>query len=237
MGTATLERPVDKRPKDGGAPARRAVIRWAIRLLRREWRQQTLILALITVAVAATFLASAVATTTPANAAGTLGTAQDAATFSGKSTQIGAGIAALQRHFGQTDVVENQQVSVPGSVATFDLRSQDPHGPFGQPLLSLVSGGYPTTASQVAVTSGVAADFSLRVGGTWTVNGVSRTVTGIVSNPQDLLDGFALVIPGQVTSPSQVTVLFDAQGDEPGRDQQAAAQRGLGVRRPVRSQH
>jgi putative ABC transport system permease protein len=34
--------------------ARRAVIRWAVRLLRREWRQQLLILALITVAVAAT---------------------------------------------------------------------------------------------------------------------------------------------------------------------------------------
>ncbi len=33
----------------GGVPARRAVIRWALRLLRREWRQQLLILALITV--------------------------------------------------------------------------------------------------------------------------------------------------------------------------------------------
>jgi putative ABC transport system permease protein len=212
MGTATLERPVGKRPKDGGVPARRAVIRWAIRLLRREWRQQTLIFALITVAVAATFLASAVATTTPANKSGTLGTAQDAATFSGKSTQIAAGIAALQRHFGQTDIIENQQVSVPGSVATFDLRSQDPHGPFGQPLLSLVSGSYPTTASQVAVTSRVAADLGLTVGGTWTTGGITRTVTGIAANPQDLLDDFALVIPGQVTSPGQVTALFDARG-------------------------
>ncbi|HEX3959743.1 MAG TPA: FtsX-like permease family protein, partial [Trebonia sp.] len=212
MGTATLERPVEKRPKDGGVPARRAVIRWAIRLLRREWRQQLLIFALITVAVAATFLASAVATTTPASAAGTLGTAQDAATFSGTSSKIAAGIAALRKRFGQTDVIENQQVPVPGSVATFDLRSQDPHGPFGQPLLGLVSGSYPTTASQVAVSSGVAADFSLRVGGRWTTGGITRTVTGIVENPQSLLDEFALVIPGQVTSPDQVTVLFDARG-------------------------
>ena len=33
---------------------------------------------------------------------------------------------------------------------------------------------------------------------------------GIVENPQNLLDTFALVAPGQVTRPTQVTVLFDA---------------------------
>ncbi|MGA2530040.1 MAG: hypothetical protein ABSG36_12865, partial [Acidimicrobiales bacterium] len=39
---------------DGGAPARRAVSRWAWRLFKREWRQQLLVLSLISVAVAAT---------------------------------------------------------------------------------------------------------------------------------------------------------------------------------------
>src|ERR1700712_4949340 len=42
------------RPSRGGAPARRAIRRWTWRLLRREWRQQVLVLALLTVAVAAT---------------------------------------------------------------------------------------------------------------------------------------------------------------------------------------
>jgi putative ABC transport system permease protein len=209
VSATTLDRPRTP-PADGGVPARRVVIRWAVRLLRREWRQQALILALITVAVAATFIASAVATTTPANAAGTLGTAPDAATFSGTSSQITAGIATIQRRFGQTDVIENEQVAIPGEAAAFDLRAQDAHGPFGQPLLSLVSGSYPTTASQVAVTSGVATDFRLRIGSNWTADGVTRTVTGIVQNPQSLLDEFALVIPGQVTRPDQVTVLFNA---------------------------
>ena len=37
----------------GGVAARRAVVRWAWRLFRREWRQQVLVLALLTVAVAA----------------------------------------------------------------------------------------------------------------------------------------------------------------------------------------
>ena len=66
-------------------PARRAVIRWAWRLLRREWRQQLLILALITVAVAATFVGSAVATNTPPPAGAGFGTATDMATFGPKT--------------------------------------------------------------------------------------------------------------------------------------------------------
>ena len=35
-------------------------------------------------------------------------------------------------------------------------------------------------------------------------------MVGIVENPQSLLDEFALVVPGQVTAPTEVTVLFDA---------------------------
>ena len=62
------------------------------------------------------------------------------------------------------------------------------------------------------MTSGLASDFHLSVGSTWTFGGVSRTVTGIVKNPQSLLDEFALVAPGQVTGPSQVVVLFNGHG-------------------------
>ena len=49
MSAAVLDRPAAA--TDGGAPARRAVMRWAWRLFRREWRQQLLVLALIIVAV------------------------------------------------------------------------------------------------------------------------------------------------------------------------------------------
>ena len=38
-----------------------------------------------------------------------------------------------------------------------------------------------------------------------------------MQNPQSLLDEFALVPPGQVTHPTQVDVLFDAPGVDPGR--------------------
>jgi putative ABC transport system permease protein len=209
--TAVTERPVQK-VRGGGVAARRAVIRWGLRLLRREWRQQLLILALITVSVAATVVASTVATNTPAPAAAVLGTAQDAASISGRPVTINAGIAKIQSLYGNTDVIENESVPVPGTLNTFDLRAQDPHSPFGGPLLSLVSGQYPTSTSEIAVTSGVAADFSLKTGSSWTVAGKTWKVTGIVQNPQSLEDEFALVIPGQVPSPDNATVLFNAPG-------------------------
>jgi putative ABC transport system permease protein len=209
--TAVTERPAHT-TRNGGVPARRAVVRWAIRLLRREWRQQLLILALITVAVGATVVAATVATNTPAPVAGVLGTAQDAASLSGSPAAVNAQIKNLENRWGRVDVIENESVQVPGTLNTFELRAQDRRGPYGGPLLSLVSGQYPATASQIAVTSGVAADFHLTTGSNWTVAGKTWKVTGIVQNPQSLLDEFALVIPGQVTNPDTVTVLFDAPG-------------------------
>jgi putative ABC transport system permease protein len=181
-------------------------------MFRREWRQQLLVLALITVALAATVVGAAVATDTPSPAGAGFGTAQDAATYPG-GPHLASQIAALQQRFGRVDVIENQAIAIPGSVSTYDLRAQNPAGPFGQPMLSLVSGHYPHTADQVAVTSGVASAFGLRVGSVWHQAGTNpKTVTGIVQNPQSLLDEFALVVPGQVSAPTQVTVLFDAPG-------------------------
>ena len=205
----------EARSAHGLTPSRRAVVRWAWRLFRREWRQQLLVLALIIVAVTATVVGSAVATNTPLPANSGFGTAQDMATFAGSDPRLAAEIAALEHRFGKVDVIENETLKVPGSVDTYQLRAQNPNGPYGQPMLSLVSGHYPAAADQVAVTAGVASDFNLKVGDTWKVGGASRRVVGIVENPQSLLDEFALVLPGQVKSPNDVTVLFDAPGVNP----------------------
>jgi putative ABC transport system permease protein len=207
--TALRERPVQAGTSNGGVPARRAVIRWSWRMFRREWRQQLLVLALIVVALAATVVGAAVATNTPPPSGAGFGTAQDMATFPG-GPQLASQIAALEQRFGRVDVIENQTVAIPGSINTYDLRGQDPNGPFGQPILSLVAGHYPTGPGQVAVTDGVAATFNLKIGDVWHQDGKTRQVVGIVQNPQSLLDEFALVAPGQVSTPSQVTVLFTA---------------------------
>lgn len=216
--------PASARPPDGGLAARRAVIRWAWRLFRREWRQQFLIFALITLAVGAVVLGAPIATNTPPKATFGFGTAQDMATFvssvsaggakqsSTPSSQMSQEVAAIQHHFGTVDVIENETITVPGSINTYNLRSQNPAGAFGRPMLSLLSGHFPQNAGQVAVTPGVANQFNLAIGDTWRVGGQPRQVVGMVENPQSLLDEFALVAPGQVTAPTTVTVLFDAHG-------------------------
>ena len=225
MSVGVLERPATSSsapaPSSGGVAARRAMVRWGWRLFRREWRQQLLILLLIIVAVAAVVVGSAVAVNTPPPANAGFGTANALATFnisptsgeavhpSGHNTLAYAQsqIAYLQQHFGNVQVIENQSLTVPGSTQAYDLRSQDPHSLYGGPMLQLLSGHYPSGPHEIAVTPGLASALNLHVGDTWSQGG--KTVTGIVQNPQSLLDEFALVPPGQVSNPTQVQVLFD----------------------------
>jgi putative ABC transport system permease protein len=214
MTVDLLERPAkaggSDRASEGGVPARRAMVRWAWRLFRREWRQQLLILALVIVAVAATVVGATVATNAPAPAGAGFGTAGYLATFQGSVPHQRADLATLVQRVGPVDVIENETLTVPGSINTYDLRAQNPHGAFGQPMLSLVSGHYPTGPDQVALTAALASELHLRVGDVWHQGVTSRTVVGMVQNPQSLLDEFALVAPGQVSAPTQITALFDA---------------------------
>jgi putative ABC transport system permease protein len=224
MSVGVLERPATgsaPEPTTGGVPARRAMIRWAWRLFKREWRQQLLILLLVVVAVAAVVVGAAVATNTPPPANAGYGTADDLATFASSGKQapnlhsVAAQIAALEHRFGTVQVIDNETFNVPGSTQTYQLRAMDPNGPYAKPMIQLLSGHYPTGPNQIAVTPGLASELNLRVGDTWSQGG--KTVVGVVQNPQSLLDEFALVPPGQVVHPTSVDVLFDAPGVDPGR--------------------
>jgi putative ABC transport system permease protein len=50
----------------------------------------------------------------------------------------------------------------------------------------------------------------LHVGDTWPAGGRTRRVVGVVENPLNLSDQFALVWPGQIKSPDRVSVLVNA---------------------------
>ncbi|MDP9074890.1 MAG: FtsX-like permease family protein, partial [Actinomycetota bacterium] len=212
MTTAVKERPVQPRSGTaGGAPARRAVVRWAWRMFRREWRRQILILVLLSVAVAATAVGLAVVSNTvQLGADPTFGTANTILILSGSDDQLIADLAATQRRFGTIDVVSHQQIPVPGSVSAIDLRAEDPVGPYVHVTLRLDSGRFPTGADQVAVTGNVAQTFDLRVGSVWSQGGRTLDVVGLVENPLDLLDQFALVAPGQVNPPANVSIFVNA---------------------------
>jgi putative ABC transport system permease protein len=182
-------------------------------MFRRDWRRQALILGLLTVAVAATTVGLAVVTNVAElHADPTFGTADTIVSLSGSDQHLAADITALRQHFGTSDVVWHRRVPVPGSVSTIDIRAEDPHGPYVAPTVRLAAGRSPTRDGEVAVTKSVASTFGLHLGGTWTVDGNTYTVVGTVENPLDLSDQFALVAPGALAAPTNVSVLGKASG-------------------------
>jgi putative ABC transport system permease protein len=201
-------------PNGGGFAARRAVIRWALRLFRREWRQQILVLALLTVAVAAAIGSITIVHNTAPAEDSRFGSANTLLKFDGADPRkLEAGLAAARRWFGTIDVVAHRSVAVPGSVESLDYRAQDPGGAYGGELLALRRGSYPTGPGQVAVTDGVAELLRLELGSTVALDGRRRTVVGIVENPRKLSDEFALVSPSSAGAADYATVLVDASDE------------------------
>jgi putative ABC transport system permease protein len=211
VSTALRDLPDLTADAGSGIVARRAVFRWGWRLFRREWRQQLLVLGLLTVAVAATTWGAGVVTNAPLRNPNwpTYGTAGAKATLPGSEPHLAADIASIQRSYGPADVIENEQIPT-GTNQSVQLRAEQPLGHFNGPLLGLVSGAYPAGPGQVALTGQVASLYGARVGGPWRAAGTTWRVTGIVQNPSNLSDEFALVAPGQVTHPSQVIMLLGA---------------------------
>jgi putative ABC transport system permease protein len=218
---------VGGRPRNGGVAARRAVIRWAWRMFRREWRQQILVLTLLAVAVAAAVGSiTVVYNTSPADNA-EFGSANYLLRFDGAHPrQLEADLASARKWFGITEVIGHRSVPVPGSVETVDYRAQSPDGTYGSAILALLRGSYPIGPRQVAVTDGVAELLRLEIGSTLALDGHRRTVVGIVENPRDLGDEFALVSPASAGAPDLVTVLIDANAASIDSFRQSVGERG-----------
>src|SRR5262245_33687523 len=122
-------------PANGGVAARRAVVRWAGRMFRRESRQQLLVLTLLTLALpTATGSLTIAHHSLPADT-GDCGSANSILPFAASDPQrLQAGLDAAKRSFGTIDVIGHRSVHVPGSVETVDYRSQVPGGAFSADL-------------------------------------------------------------------------------------------------------
>jgi putative ABC transport system permease protein len=197
--------------RNGGVAARRAIVRWAWRMFRREWRQQILVIALLTVAVAAAISSVTIAYNAGAADDAQFGSASYLLRFDGTNPRtLDAGLDSARKWFGTTEVIGYRSIAVPGSVDTVEFRAQDPRGVFGSALLALRRGSYPVGPRQVALTDGVADLLALEIGETLALDGHRRTIVGIVENPRRLTDEFALVSPTAADAPDTVTVLVDA---------------------------
>jgi len=209
--TAVAHRAALSGARTGGVAARRALIRWTGRMFRREWRQQLLVVMLLTVAVTAAIgSVTVVYNTSPADNA-ELGSASHLLRFDGADpSKLEAGLAAARRRFGRIDVIGHRSIAVPGGVEKMDFRAQDPGGAYGGELLALRRGSYPAGRGQVAVTDGVAKLMRLELGSTLALDGARRKVVGVVENPRKLSDEFALVSPSSAATPEHVAVLVNA---------------------------
>jgi putative ABC transport system permease protein len=209
---------------NGGRPARIAVLRWAWRLFRHEWRGQALVLALLGIAVAVTFFGLGTAGTALSPGSAQFGEADYLMNLPGSDPALTNEIAAARHNYPSVEVVNHQKIPVPGSAAPVDLRDQSPTGALSRPMLQLNAGRYPAEAGEIAVSARTARFFHLTLGATWKQGDRTWSVVGLVENPNNLLDTFALVAAGQVGPPDHVTMLVKATPA-----QFAAASRPAGV--------
>ncbi|MGN6693796.1 MAG: FtsX-like permease family protein [Aquihabitans sp.] len=192
-----------------GGPPRRAMVRWSWRMFRREWRQQLLVLSLVTIAVAASVTGSAMAMNTASNTQAAFGTAT---AMSRLEVEDRAGaedaVATARARFGTVEVIGHRPLAVPGVPSPLDLRSEDPDGTFGAPLLRLRDGRYPSAAHEIALTPDAAELLDASVGDAVDLDRQTWSVVGLVENPRALSDTFALATHDQWTSAPSLQLLF-----------------------------
>jgi putative ABC transport system permease protein len=197
----------------GGRPARRALVRWALRLFRREWRQQALVLGLLVVAVGIAVAGTSTAYNMAPRRDAVFGDADHRLVFDVSRAgpdAIDTYVAAARDWFGSIDVIGERRVPAPGSAETVQLRAQDPDGELGASMLRLRDGRYPRGRGEVAVTDDVARSFQVGVGDPLALDGPAWTVVGVVENPQDLDDEFALLPPPSRQELDALVVLVTA---------------------------
>jgi putative ABC transport system permease protein len=185
--------------------ATRAVAHWAWRMFRRDWRGQSLVLVLLTVAVAVSSYGAAFGHALAPSDRATFGSANARIRFTTSDAGVAAGVVSAARsRLGTVEEITDTLVPIPGSVQRLDLRYQNPRGVYGAATLRLRSGRYPANGDEIALTSAVSQFLAAPVGGSVTVGGATRRVVGLVENPTQLDDAFGLL----TTAPPGAQVIY-----------------------------
>ena len=209
--------------RNGGVAARRAIMRWSMRLFRREWRQQVVVLLLLIFSTAAALFAAVAVYHLPSSSDARFGTARHRITLdSTDATALAAQVADLATQYGPVEVIDHAAIPVPGSVDVIDLRAQDLNGIFSAPMVRLRTGRYPAAPTEVAVTDGAAELLHLSIGDTAPLDGTTRSVVGVVENPADLDDEFVLAPPKSIASTTSATLLVDGHDQDLGNRSNSA---------------
>src|SRR5262245_66615657 len=91
-------------PANGGVAARRALVRWAGRMFRREWRQQLLVVALLAVSVGVAVAGISAAYNAPKPSTAKFGLATELLRLDGSNARaLRAAIADARRQLGAVE--------------------------------------------------------------------------------------------------------------------------------------
>jgi putative ABC transport system permease protein len=190
--------------------SRRAMALWSWRLIRREWRQQALVLALVSIAIAAaSFFAVIFSNTNAGPTAASHGTATH-------EIQVTAGVATLadqQRQiasrFSPIAVAAwRQGMRQKGSPYDFDLSDSVSPTVFGGRPVTLLVGAFPTTTAEIALSDSLLRKLGTAIGETIELTAGSFRVVGRFEDPTDLRAMHAIVVPGNVPEPTSLHVLI-----------------------------
>ncbi len=216
----------------------RAVAHWAWRMFRQDWRGQALVLVLLTVAVAVSSYGAAFGHAVAPSDQGSFGSANARVRFTADPGQAATVLSAARRRLGTVEEITDTIVPLPGSVQQLDLRTQDPHGVFGSSTLRMRTGRYPTGGGEIALTPAISQFLGAHVGATVTLEAVKLRVVGLVENPADLGDTFALVSTVPAGGQTRYTLLARASSPQLAAFRAAAhVQGGVTLDRPTYYSH
>lgn len=182
--------------------SRSALLRWALRVVRLEWRQHLLVISMIAfgIAFATLLVASAVRFQAPVESALESPARVDLWVNDGDNP-----LDAIFDRF-ETDVVAvhaaypdaELQISGRNTSAGPELRAADPKAPLAAVNFSLLEGRWPS-AGEVALTRRAVDQFEIffqedvQIGQTRPIGGIDREIVGIWENPNNLKHSSALV--------------------------------------------
>jgi putative ABC transport system permease protein len=132
--TTLAHRETPRGPAHGGVAARRALVHWAWRLFRREWRQQILVVTLLAVAVAAAIGSVTVASNSGADRSNEaeFGSADQLLSLDGGNPRaLAATLRGLRQQYGTIDIIGHRSLAspVPSSRSSSVLVTRA--GPYG----------------------------------------------------------------------------------------------------------
>jgi putative ABC transport system permease protein len=174
-----------------------------------------LVLVLLGLAVAAAVGGAAAAyNLAPAEGNAAFGGATHSLEFDDPEAQaLAVDIPAAKGWFDMVDVIGRRYFTVPGLFDPIELRSQDPLGPLSAPMLALVEGRYPSADREMAVTDGTSDTLGANLEATVELGDTRWVVVGVVENPSNLNDEFALIAPGITTDLESATMLVGGGQD------------------------